>query len=541
MQTDRLRAFLIGLFLVALTLAIYGQAVGYPFLVYDDSLLFRFEAVRHWSSIPAMFTTDIWENATGQGSFYRPVAMAMSVVRYKVGGFDPRVWHGSAILLQCVVVLLFWRAAARLTRDESVGLGAALLIAVHPMLVESVVWISGICELLLMIFFFAGLLCYLRWKEKPSSPGIWLCALFVLAGLLSKETAIVLPCLIAIHLWMFPVAESGAVDRTKLVVRSLWPVAAAVALYAAMRVFALHNVDSLVGNSPAQVLMTWPRILWLSFRQMVWPVRMGLFHDVQLVTSISSVQFLLPIAFVVAGAGAAYWASRREKLLGFLAVWWLLALFPALAGVFGFTSQGLFHDRFGNLSLAALVIALAWVLRLGSRGELFGMSATTLIATLVLSLPLAVLSGAQVRTWRSDLTVFQQAVLVAPHDIRARSMYANQLIKDGQVERALNEFRETAEMAPDSWEANFAYGVTLAGTGNLKAGEQFLRRAVQIDPGVAATYIALSEVLRAEGQTPAAIELLQQGLTRTREREPLQQKLRELSGVRAPDGGSPAK
>jgi len=535
MRLAYIRAFLIGLFLVALTLAIYGQAIGYPFLVYDDSLLFRFEAIRHWSSIPGMFTTDIWENASGQGSFYRPLAMAMSVVRYKIGGFDPRWWHGSAVLLQCVAVLLFWRAAFRLTRSESIGLGAAMLYAVHPMLVESVAWISGICELLLAIFFFAGLLCYLRWREKPTAARIWLCAVFALAGLFSKETAIVLPCLVALHLWMFPTTESnGMRDRIRLVVRSLWPVAAAVAIYAGMRVLALRNVDSLVGNNPAYVVMTWPHLIWLSFAQMVWPVRMGLFHDVQLVTSLKSPQFLFPMLFVVVGAGVAYWASRREKLLGFLAAWWILALSPALAGVFGFTSQGLFHDRFGNLSLAALAIALAWVLSCRSWGTFFEMPVTPLIAALVLSVPLAILSGAQVRTWVSDMALFRQAVLVAPNDIRARSMYANQLIKAGQVQMALDEFRETAEMAPNSWEANFAYGVTLAGTGDLNSGEQWLRRAVQIDPTIAATYIALAEVLRAEGQTPAAISVLQQGLTRTQEREPLQEKLRELLSTPMP-------
>ena len=78
------------------------------------------------------------------------------------------------------------------------GLIAALIFGLHPALIESVAWISGVTDPLLAVCLVPAFLAFLNWREGRAPR--WLAASLVLyaLALMSKEPAIVLGPLISL-------------------------------------------------------------------------------------------------------------------------------------------------------------------------------------------------------------------------------------------------------------------------------------------------------------------------------------------------------
>src|SRR5258707_5907578 len=217
-KTNR-RPLIIILSIVLLSpLAVYIAALRYQFVFDDPDQIVYNGAVHSANSIPHYFTSDVSPHASSDevGNFYRPVFLLWLLVNYKIGGLNPVWWHTTTLGMHLLATLLVYLLAFRMTRDDLLAGGSALLFGLHPVHIEGVAWISGVTEPLLAVFFLASFLCFIKSRKRPneltSQRRGWLIAslsLYVLA-LLEKETAIVLPVLIFSYVWIF---ESSGADE----------------------------------------------------------------------------------------------------------------------------------------------------------------------------------------------------------------------------------------------------------------------------------------------------------------------------------------
>lgn len=121
------------------------------------------------------------ENISGYfSSFYRgqysPVNTLAYGVIYHFFGINPLYFHGFSLILHLGNTLLVFELIRRLVdlrggntsepliraNSSLIAFVTALLFLVHPLQVESVVWVSASKVLLYSCFFLAGLLLYLR-------------------------------------------------------------------------------------------------------------------------------------------------------------------------------------------------------------------------------------------------------------------------------------------------------------------------------------------------------------------------------------------
>jgi tetratricopeptide (TPR) repeat protein len=522
--------------LLLITLLVHGRAIGYGFCVSDDVPQIVNNPTLQWKNAPDYFVKDVWRNPQPQFRlYYRPVFLLWLLLNFKLFGLHPALWHLAAILLHGVVVVMVYRLGLRLMGNELIAAAAALLFAVDPTHVESVVWISGVTEPLMAAFVLGGFLCYLRWRETQARGTMLLCALLTLAALLAKETSAALPLLIALYEWLFPRAQGDNVRaRMKGVVRAAGPGFAAAAVYGCMRLYAMNHVV-FANNAPAKVLMTWPLALWEYARMMFWPLGLAMFYDVRILKQPSIWNFWLPTAFVIGCAALLAFAFVRNKLAAFLGCWWLLPIVPALIGIFSFLEADIVHDRYTYLSSVGFVLLLAWGLsRLPRSGrEAFGLPAEVLGVLVVLVCVGGVLTARQTQVWENGITLYAHSVEVSPKNVRARNLLANQFFKMGDVGRALAFYDSSLRLEPNLWETNFALGVTLASVDQLPQGESFLRRARALDSKNPQTYLALAAVLRAENQPDEARQVLSEGLLSVDEsRDVLQEKLGEIDSAK---------
>ena len=90
---------------------------------------------------------------------------------------------------------------ARLDDHVEVAFSAAALFAVHPMMTESVGYVSGRAEVLCATWFFAAILCGRRWLGGDGARWALFTVGFWAAGLATKETAAMLPLVLLAYDW----------------------------------------------------------------------------------------------------------------------------------------------------------------------------------------------------------------------------------------------------------------------------------------------------------------------------------------------------
>ena len=178
--------------LVAATLLAYQPAWrGKP--VWDDAAHLTRPALRSLEGL-----SRIWLEPGATQQYY-PLVHSAFWVQQKLWGDATTGYHLVNILLHALGALLVWKILRRL---EVPGAGwAAAIFALHPVMVESVAWISELKNTLSGVFYLGAALAYLGFDETRKRR--WYAAalaLFVL-GLLCKTVIATLPGGLLVIFW----------------------------------------------------------------------------------------------------------------------------------------------------------------------------------------------------------------------------------------------------------------------------------------------------------------------------------------------------
>jgi protein O-mannosyl-transferase len=185
-----------GSLVVAFAVLLYLPSAWNGF-AYDDNLAIRMDSRIHEFNPWRIVTQPYWiiENL----GLYRPLVSLTYAADWALSGGTPAWFHIVNIgwnALACVLVFAFLRV---FTSTVAATMGA-LLFTAHPVHSEAVANIVGRAELMAAVFMLSAMLLWLRrpMLEPLSAPrGLLLLVLFCLA-LLSKESAVMLPAVLAL-------------------------------------------------------------------------------------------------------------------------------------------------------------------------------------------------------------------------------------------------------------------------------------------------------------------------------------------------------
>ena len=200
------------LFLAYLTVIL---AAFYPAL--EGSFLWDDIALQYNYSRISVFSADnvIWALTNTYAGHYQPVTWISYMLDHMLWGTDPTGYHVTNIVLHAMVAVLVFLVFTKLIGQQEKTKGerlfyiaavAALLFAIHPLRVESVVWITERRDLLSGLFYLLTIYFFLKDRyESPSNNYYLWSILFFILSLLSKAWGISLPLiLLLIVLYLEP-------------------------------------------------------------------------------------------------------------------------------------------------------------------------------------------------------------------------------------------------------------------------------------------------------------------------------------------------
>ena len=133
---------------------------------------------------------------------YIPLTTLSFAVEHHFFGFNAFVFHLDNLIFHIVNVILVFFLVQRLGVPLGAAFLAALIFGIHPMKVESVVWVTERKDVLYALFYILALHMYLSYL-KNKSIGAYLGTLFFgLISILAKPMALSLPVILLLFDWL---------------------------------------------------------------------------------------------------------------------------------------------------------------------------------------------------------------------------------------------------------------------------------------------------------------------------------------------------
>jgi tetratricopeptide (TPR) repeat protein len=254
---------------------------------------------------------------------YNPLPIFTFAIEKALAGgeFSSTLIHFDNLLLHLLttlfVMLLLWRMGL----GNWGALAGGLLFGLHPMRVESVAWATERKDVLFAVFFFAALVCYVRWlKSTDKSQRAWLYILatvLAILSLFSKVQAVTLPLsMLALDFWF----------RRPLSIKLIWektPFWLLSALFGFLNIITLRSQGSINSEGPDFTFIE--RLCIGAYSFCVYLGKLIIPHPLSPLypypKPLPAVVYVAPVLFLIFWAGI-FWAWRKG-----LRVWVFGAIF----------------------------------------------------------------------------------------------------------------------------------------------------------------------------------------------------------------------
>ncbi len=474
-----------------------------------------------------IFTSHYWAHLREAGNLYRPLAVLSYATNHALAGPSAWSFHAVNVALHALASLLALALGWRLGLSRAASLAAGLIFAAHPVHTEAVAGVVGRADLMAACAVLGG------WALHLGGGGTWrgaLVGLTFMAGLFSKENAIVLPAL----MMMGDLRRDRGLRREAFRARlPAWAACAAGGLvWLALRHAALPDMSDpglsdapLVDASIPVRALTALHVLARYAGLLIAPIRLSAdysFNQIPLVTSPADPLALAGGAALVLLAAAFLRGLRREnrgRAGWVLAGGLLVSLLPVSNLLFPIgivMAERLLYLPSAFFCLGIPVVWSAALTRVGERSRHEAGPARRAAAVLTAAAVLAGGARAIVRNrdWRDQLALFTATVRTSPRSASAHYNLGVALEDAGRAPEAMKEYEAALAIKPEDFRTHHNAGLLLAGAGRLEEAVPHLEIAWRIDPASPGAAASLGAVYDALGRHQDAERVLRDGLSR---------------------------
>ena len=499
------RAVVGGAVIVLMILAAYAPALRGGFIWDDDAYVTGNLTLRDAAGLGRMWLTP------GAIPQYYPLVHTTFWLEYHLWGLSPAGYHAVNIALHALASVLVWRVLRRLAVPGAWLAGA--IFAVHPVMVESVAWVTERKNVLSLVFYLLALAAYLRFDPpETAAPApaarrwrFWAAALVLFAcALLSKSVTASLPAAVLLILWW----KRGRIGR-----RDVWPLAPFFALGLAAGLATVwleeHHVGATGGDwaiRPLERCLVAGRAVAFYVGKLFWPAELTFIYPRWTIDSAAWTPYLWP-AGVVAAVAALFLLRRRiGRGPVTAALFFIGTLTPALGffNVYPFRYSFVadhfqYHAAIGVIALVAGVGTWAW-------GRGVWRRRTGYAAAVVVLAVFSVMTWRQCHIYESLETLWADTLRKDPACWMAYNNLGSLRYEQNRPDDALPLLEKAAALNPRDADIQSNLGRLLERFGRIADARRHLAEALRLDPEHAASHNMIGTILCGEGRVAEAME-----------------------------------
>lgn len=450
---------------MVMTVIVYLPCLNGP-LLWDDKDWF---GAMDWNLRGGQGLWRLWTVPESIQQYYPVTAMSFWI--------DHQLWgkwtlpaHLENVLIHGASAVLFWMLLKRL-RLRGAWLAAASF-AVHPVMVESVAWITERKNVLCTFFALLALLCHgagagwweSPWKNKTVKAAVLAFACFTLA-LLSKVSAVVLPGVVLVIGWWVAKQVRWKVDGLRVLP---WLIVSIplIVLTSKIENAQIEGGDLFRALPFSDRLRLAGQLPWFYFGKLLWPAHLCVLYEKWPLAAwqwVGLAMLLVTMALLVWRR----WHGALTLVLVFIGT-----LFPLLGF---FEVNGMKYawaaDRWAYLPGMAVCVGVAFLLVRLPRG----MSAALLIIS-------GVLTWRQAGLYASVDGFWQAAIAGNATPWKAHNDYGSQLIDEKRHAEARVQFEAALKSYPDYVAAMVNLASSLQELGYNAQAIEWLDRAIALHP-----------------------------------------------------------
>ena len=502
------------LFLVAITLAVFGQTIRYDFVNFDDDLyVYNSPAIKAGLTVKGITFAFISQHAGN----WHPLTTVSHMLDCQLYGLNAGWHHATNVFLHIIAVLLLFQVLRKMTDAPWKSAVVAALFAVHPLHVESVAWVSERKDVLSAVFFFLTLGAYVHYAQSRSIMRYLLVTVLFVAGLIAKSMLVTAPVvLILLDYWPLNRIRGQQADVGRPLLELVIEKIPLFVLSAGACVITFVLQKRATGAIPPlpllwrleNALASYVIYIWKT----LWPTRLGVFYPHPNNTlSIGQVIFAVALLVAVTAAAAIFRSQRPYLLTGWF--WYVVMLFPVI-GVIQVGEQG-HADRYTYLPSIGLFLAAVWFT--ADIAKVRRSQSRLVVATAITTVLLPVLAWTafvQTSYWRNSRTLWNHALAVTSDNDVAHNNLGYLCAERGELDEAISHFESAAKIRSGKTNPHYDAGSAfvqmnladaLARKDRSDEAMVHYEEAIRLQPYYADAYYNRGNVLFAKGRIDEAI------------------------------------
>jgi tetratricopeptide (TPR) repeat protein len=381
-----------------------------------------------------------------------------------------------------------------------------LLFGVHPIHVESVVWVAERKDLLCALFYLLSVITYVKYAACKTYRTYLICLIFFTLALLSKPMAVTLPFVLLILDW-YPFRRIQSLSTFRPVFIEKLPFIALSLISSVLTILAQKAggaMEMMQAESLSTRLLVAAKALIAYLWNMIMPVNLTPFYSYPKVASLLFPEYFISIFLILGITVSCLLASGKRKFWMSCWAYYVITLIPVLGVVqVGYQAMA---DRYTYLpALGPFLIAglsVAWVFNVGKTRFILYFSAASAILVIA---SLSYASFKQVGIWKNNIDLWTYVIDKDP------SGYAGAYNNRGSAFNNMGQFDKAVEDYNKAIALNPSYGMAYRNRGsaylNIGRPNLAIEDYNRPSPGPsAAAYYERGLAFEQYGQTDKAIE-----------------------------------
>jgi hypothetical protein len=496
-ENSRLFACLVIFFLVEKT---FSPCIGYGFCNFDDSdYVYSNPHVISGLTFPNF----CWAFSSTTSGNWHPLTMLSLMLDTRLFGYHAWGYHFTNVVIHSFNTLLLFLLLESMTHELGMSLCVALLFGLHPLRVESVVWVSERKDVLSVFFGFLTMLAYVKYTAAAGLKGAktreyyGLALLAFILGLMAKPMLVTIPCVMLL-LDVWPLKRLNGTSLFTLIKEKV-------------PFFLLSGIISVCtfstqGPTPLREVQPHERLetMFLGYSRylgkIVYPADLSLFYPYPVHWPVIPVILAALLLVIISVMVAEEWKRRQYVVIGWC--WFLGTLFPVI-GLMQTGHQSM-ADRYSYLPSIGILIILVWY---GCEiAKQAGLSTWVLrVATAGLVLMCCGLTRHQIYYWRSNDTLWQHAAAVTEKNYVAYGLIGFSYLQSTNYDAAITNFQASLAVRDDQINVCNGLAEALAKSDRSDEAVVLLKKAISRNRSNATLRRQMALVLAAQGHREEAI------------------------------------